>query len=143
LPRTNADKQACIAIVLANWPKSSDTAIGKMCGVHNETVAAYRAKHVTDSVTSQTRTDTLGREQPAHKGKTAYTDAMSVNPCSKCGHEKVKHINGGECKMILGSGSECACMEYAGNRATVTSCRPFCFRRQARFPTCYGKAGLR
>jgi hypothetical protein len=46
LRRTNADKRRCVEIALAEWPKLTDLAIGKMCGVNDKTVAAARPVNV-------------------------------------------------------------------------------------------------
>jgi hypothetical protein len=67
LRRTNADKRRAVEIALREFAKISDRQIAEMCGVHHQLVATVRSERVDDSSTSQTRTDTLGRQQPAHK----------------------------------------------------------------------------
>jgi uncharacterized ParB-like nuclease family protein len=117
LPRTNKDKRRCVEVALEHWGKFSDRKIADMCGVSHPFVSEVRP---LETVSNATRTTSDGRQYPAHKQKSTYTDAATVNPCAKCGHEKAKHISGkGECKTILGSGAECACMEYAGPVAPV------------------------
>lgn len=66
---TAAQKREIIAASLKAAPESSDNSIAKTVGVHNETVTAVRKKlEATGDVTeSVTRTDTLGRRQPATK----------------------------------------------------------------------------
>lgn len=70
LRRTNEDKRKCVSIALERWPDWSDRRIADVCGVHHETVGNARPRVVADSATSPTRTDTLGRKQPATKPKT-------------------------------------------------------------------------
>jgi hypothetical protein len=66
LRRTNADKRRAVEIALKEFPKLSDRQIAEICAVGNQLVGHTR-KDVCDSHTSATRTDSLGREQPAHK----------------------------------------------------------------------------
>ena len=49
--RTNPDKRRCVEIALREFPKLTDPAIGKLCGVDHKTVAVYRPP-------------TLGNSQP-------------------------------------------------------------------------------
>jgi hypothetical protein len=69
LRRTHADMWKAIRVALKEFPNLSDRQLGEMCGVDHETVAGQRP-HVAESATSPTRTDTLGRQQPATKPKT-------------------------------------------------------------------------
>jgi len=67
--RTNADKRRCVEIALAEFGNMSSRAIAEMCGVGHHLVLAIRPD-VGDSPTSAkpaTRTDTLGRQQPAKR----------------------------------------------------------------------------
>jgi len=64
--RTNADKRRCVEIALREFPKLSSRAIAELCGVSPQTVSTWRDNDVSKLDTS-TRTDTLGRQQPAHK----------------------------------------------------------------------------
>jgi hypothetical protein len=64
-------------MALEHWSSKPDRQLAEMCGVSPSTVAKIRAKDVSKLDTSTTRTDSIGRQQPAHKGKTAYTDATS------------------------------------------------------------------
>lgn len=66
---SQAQRRAIIEASLKATPELSDNQISKQLGVHNETVTAARKRlvesgDVTDSVT---RTDSLGRQQPASK----------------------------------------------------------------------------
>ena len=71
LRRSNADKRRCVEIALAEFGDISSRQIAIMCGVGHEMVDAARP-HVAESATS-TRTDTLGRKQPATKPRTPPT----------------------------------------------------------------------
>jgi hypothetical protein len=65
---TREQKRALLAASIKAEPEASDREHARRVGAHNETAAAVRARlidsgDVTDSVT---RTDSLGRQQPAH-----------------------------------------------------------------------------
>ena len=68
LRRTNEDKRKCVSIALERWPEWSDRRIAEVCGVGHPTVSKMRPD-VEKFTTPTTRTDTLGREQPATKPK--------------------------------------------------------------------------
>lgn len=68
LRRTNEDKRKCVTIALERWPEWSDRRIAEVCGVHHTFVGKQRPD-VATVATSPTRTDTLGRQQPATKPK--------------------------------------------------------------------------
>lgn len=69
--RSNADKRRAVEIALREFSNMSDRAIAELCGVHHDMVRSSRPKlDVAESATSPaTRTDTLGRKQPATKPK--------------------------------------------------------------------------
>ena len=68
LKRSPADKRNCVAIAMREFSAMSDRAIAEMCGISHHTVGDERKKlDVGKTPTSTTRTDTLGRQQPAHK----------------------------------------------------------------------------
>lgn len=68
LRRTNEDKRKCVTIALERWPEWSDRRIAEVCGVGHPTVSKMRPD-VEKFTTPTTRTDTLGRKQPATKPK--------------------------------------------------------------------------
>jgi hypothetical protein len=68
LRRTNQDKRKCITIALERWPDLSNSRIAEICGVTDKTVAARRSE-IPNVAAAASRTDTLGREQPATKPK--------------------------------------------------------------------------
>lgn len=68
LRRTNEDKRRCVEIALERWPEWSDRRIAEVCGVSANLPGKMR-HDVSPGDTSQTRTDTLGRKQPATKPK--------------------------------------------------------------------------
>lgn len=71
LRRTSADKRRSITVILMDeeWARLSDREIARAAGVHHSTVGAVRSDLVGRGEIShaETRTDTLGREQPASK----------------------------------------------------------------------------
>jgi hypothetical protein len=73
LRRSNADKRRCVEIALAEFGDLSSRQIAVMCGVDHKTVEAARPNDVGKIPTS-TRTDTLGRKQPATKPRTPATE---------------------------------------------------------------------
>jgi len=68
LRRSPADKRRCIEIALKEFGELSSRAIAEMCGVDDKTVEDERKSR--SEIPNVTRTDTLGRQQPAHKTKT-------------------------------------------------------------------------
>ena len=62
--RSNADKRRCVEIAVKEFPKLSSRAIAKLCGVSNHFVDSIRPEDVG---TNPTRTDSLGRQQPAKR----------------------------------------------------------------------------
>jgi hypothetical protein len=66
LRRSNADKRRCVEIALAEFGDLSSRQIAVMCGVSNHMVDDARPVDVGKSPTP-TRTDTLGRKQPARR----------------------------------------------------------------------------
>lgn len=69
LRRTNEDKRRAVEIALKEFPKLSNVEVAKICAVSDKTVAACRPSLVARSEIPNvsTRTDSLGRQQPAHK----------------------------------------------------------------------------
>jgi len=82
LRRSIQDKRHCIAIALENWPKSSKNKIAELCGVAATMVADEMTR--CSIATPDTVIGKDNKEYPAHKVKTAYTDATSstVEPVS-------------------------------------------------------------
>ncbi len=76
LRRSNADKRRCVEIALAEFGDLSSRQVAIMCGVSNHMVDDARPEDVGKSPTS-TRTDTMGRKQPATKPRKPH--------CELCG----------------------------------------------------------
>ena len=117
LRRSNADKRRCVEVALEHWGKMTTKALAEMCGVSRPFVEELRPKQSATVALSETRTGRDGKERhlPAHQSTYRDAETGAELLCAKCGHPKSKHtIGSGECKTILGSGSECACMAYAG-----------------------------
>jgi len=64
LRRSNADKRRCVEIALKEFGKLSSRAIAELCGVSHPFVDGLRD---VETVSTSTRVDTMGRNQPAHK----------------------------------------------------------------------------
>jgi hypothetical protein len=65
--RSTEDKRNCVKIALAKWPEWSDRRIAETCGVGHQLVGNLRPDVDESSTPPTTRTDTLGRQQPASK----------------------------------------------------------------------------
>lgn len=63
-PRTNADKRRCVEIALKEFSNLSSRAIAEICGVSHVFVESIRP---SDVETVSTRTDSIGRQQPAKR----------------------------------------------------------------------------
>lgn len=64
--RTNADKRRCVEIALKEFSDLSSRQIAELCGV-SKTFATSLQPNDVATVATSTRTDTLGRRQPAKK----------------------------------------------------------------------------
>jgi len=61
-----ADKRRCVEIAVWEFPKLTDVAIGKLCGVDDKTVAVHRPANVGNSdIEKRIRSD--GREYSVHR----------------------------------------------------------------------------
>jgi len=75
---TGEQKRQLIAVLLKDNPERSDRAIARDVGVSKNTVAAERAEQESRGQIDHVdhRTDTKGREQPAHKSKQMARQAL-------------------------------------------------------------------
>lgn len=94
LRRTNADKRRAVEIALKERPDLSDRAIAEHVGVHPDTVGERRRQLVEsgDVSDSDTRTDTLGRQQPATKPDRKKPDPTSPDR-GKAEAERRRHLH--------------------------------------------------
>lgn len=79
--RSNADKRRCVEIALREFPKMSDPAIAKLCGVDHKTVAAWRPATLGNSQPEH-RTGQDGKQYPARRTAAEPDDvrlSISVN----------------------------------------------------------------
>jgi hypothetical protein len=65
--RSNADKRRCVEIAMREFPKLSDVAIGKLCGVADTTVATHRPAARVGNTEPETRTGQDGKQYPARR----------------------------------------------------------------------------
>ena len=63
--RTNADKRRCVELAVKEFASLSSRAIAELCGVSHPYVESIRPD--VETVSTSTRTDTLGRQQPAKR----------------------------------------------------------------------------
>lgn len=86
--RTNADKRRCVEIALREFEGMSNLAIANMCGVSDPFVMKIRPSVLTvrTSPEPETRTDSIGRQQPAHKPPRAAPTPPPERPDPE-GHE--------------------------------------------------------
>lgn len=72
MARTNADKRKAVETALKEFPNLSNREIARICGVSHHTVSKVR--DVGELPTSATRTDSLGRQQPARKPQRPFRE---------------------------------------------------------------------
>lgn len=79
---TREQKREIVAKRLVAAPETSNRQIAQEVGVHHETVQSVRVKLVEkgDVADSATRTDSLGRQQPATKATITLTDCLAEFP---------------------------------------------------------------
>lgn len=77
--RTNPDKARCVEIAAKEFPKLSNIAIGKLCGVDEKTVKAHRP--VNSGISGVERRIGLdGKERPAHRESRSELQGGPLHP---------------------------------------------------------------
>jgi len=111
--RTNADKRRCVEIAVKEFPKLSSRSIAEMCGVSNDFVSRFR--QVSSNDTPATRTDTLGRQQPATRrtSKPATPEEEEAMYFEKEDKERNQADTGNAKQKPIKRGRPCNGMQFA------------------------------